>query len=1020
MKPLQLTLQAFGPFATTEHIDFCLLGSNPLFLINGPTGAGKSSILDGICFALYGATTGADRDATQMRCDSAEPALLTEVTLDFSLGENSYRVRRVPMQDKPKSRGEGTTAQAAEAQLWQLDDTEQHQLIVPKSVTQANTEIARLIGLDVDQFRQVMVLPQGKFRELLLADSRDREKIFSQLFATSIYKKIEDNLKSKAADIRQRVEGHNNQIRGILLSIDVSSEEDIASELAQLAPLREAAVVAREDAAKQKQLAEANRENAVGLRKKFAQLAAGEQELAGMLAQEPDIQAAQLALDRAIQAQNIYPGFQQQQVEAKKLAAAQEQVRRNKTVVASAQERIKQADQALISAKNAHTDVEVLNRKRLELERLQPKLLELEQANKALAAANKALSAERDTLKRAHEKHSKLAAELQENEARHRLLSDELESLGDKKLALQNMTIAHERRRELEKHRAQVVEQTKVKQQCDDNLLKTNELLADAEAEVTRKEFAWHTGQAALLALQLRDNEPCPVCGSKQHPAPHTSGLKTEPVTRQHVDAARNAADSARKMRDNSLREVDAASHALNTAQKDCQRLESQLGELAALSLAEVAAAAQEASLAVQELEAKQVQQKQVVSRIEVIKTGLADLAPQLETLSNSVNEARERVVREQTTVDALVADIPQAWRQLDTVNAELASTQKSIDALTNALTGAQEEQTAARSQLDKSASTLAAAQQHAGEQVLASGAANTAWSQALQKSSFAGTEEFSAAARSEEQQQALEKRITAYRSALDTLRGALNQMRADLAAKTPPDLAAIEAVLAQKVQQYNQADAALNALNERNNQLSAVQKKLLKAHEQHQELENQYKVIGTLSDVACGQTGNKISLQRFVLSVLLDDVLIQATQRLGRMSKGRYILIRKEDRAKGNKASGLELEVEDAYTGKARAVATLSGGESFMAALSLALGLSDVVQSYAGGIRLDTLFIDEGFGSLDPESLDLAIQTLIDLQASGRMIGIISHVSELKEQMPLRLDVSSGRVGSQIAVVGA
>ncbi|MDH5518888.1 MAG: SMC family ATPase, partial [Gammaproteobacteria bacterium] len=184
--------------------------------------------------------------------------------------------------------------------------------------------------------------------------------------------------------------------------------------------------------------------------------------------------------------------------------------------------------------------------------------------------------------------------------------------------------------------------------------------------------------------------------------------------------------------------------------------------------------------------------------------------------------------------------------------------------------------------------------------------------------------------------------------------------------------------------------------------------------------LDAEYAVYGTLSEVATGQTGNKISLQRFVLGVLLEDVLIQASQRLNKMTNGRYQLVRKEDRAKGNKASGLELEVEDSYTGKTRSVATLSGGESFLAALSLALGLSDVVQAYSGGIKLDTLFIDEGFGSLDQDSLDLAITTLIDLQASGRTIGIISHVTELKEQMALRVDVVSSNVGSSIRTVAA
>jgi len=186
---------------------------------------------------------------------------------------------------------------------------------------------------------------------------------------------------------------------------------------------------------------------------------------------------------------------------------------------------------------------------------------------------------------------------------------------------------------------------------------------------------------------------------------------------------------------------------------------------------------------------------------------------------------------------------------------------------------------------------------------------------------------------------------------------------------------------------------------------------------QQQKETEEQYKIIGTLADVASGKTGNKISLQRFVLGVLLDDVLIEASHRLKLMSKNRYQLLRKEERAKGNKASGLELEVEDSYTGKIRSVATLSGGESFMASLALALGLSDVVQAYAGGIRLDTLFIDEGFGSLDTDSLDLAIRTLIDLRDTGRMVGIISHVSELKEQIALRIDVLDKHHGSQIRI---
>ena len=198
MKPLTLTLQAFGPFAGTEIIDFQALGANPLFLINGPTGAGKSSILDAICFALYGESTGKEREAINMRCDYAKPNLLTEIILDFRLGEKDYRIRRLPTQEKPKNRGEGTTTQSAEAYLWRLEGAKIVELLVDKKVMDVNNKVQELLGLEAEQFRQVMVLPQGKFRELLMANSKEREIIFSQLFQTHIYKQIQEHLYEQA------------------------------------------------------------------------------------------------------------------------------------------------------------------------------------------------------------------------------------------------------------------------------------------------------------------------------------------------------------------------------------------------------------------------------------------------------------------------------------------------------------------------------------------------------------------------------------------------------------------------------------------------------------------------------------------------------------------------------------------------------------------------------------------------------------------------------------------------------
>lgn len=309
MKPLNLSIQAFGPFAGYEQIDFSLLGSNPLFLINGPTGAGKSSILDAICFALYGETTGKDRDPSQMRCDHADPNLLTEVVLDFQLGNCKYRVRRVPKQERSKTRSEGTTLQQSEAQLWLLDGSENGSLLVAKSVTDANNEIRSRIGLDVEQFRQVMVLPQGKFRELLMADSKEREKIFGQLFQTQIYKQIEEQLKAQASNIKQAVEDHQNQVKGILKSVEVNTENEVDDELEKLAPALNAALIAKEQAHQTQLNTIRALDEAKAVKQRFDTLAHKQAELDEKNARQGLFDSMATQLQISLRAQKMQPIF---------------------------------------------------------------------------------------------------------------------------------------------------------------------------------------------------------------------------------------------------------------------------------------------------------------------------------------------------------------------------------------------------------------------------------------------------------------------------------------------------------------------------------------------------------------------------------------------------------------------------------------------------------------------------------------------------------------------------------------
>jgi exonuclease SbcC len=1017
MKPLLLTIEAFGPFAGQESVDFTALGSNPLFLINGATGAGKSTILDAICFALYGQTTGAERDGSQMRCDFAKPDQLTKVTLKFSLGDKHYRISRVPQQEKPKSRGEGTTSHSAEAQFWELDGTVEGKLLVSKKVNDATARVQDLVGLDVEQFRQVMVLPQGKFRELLLADSKDREKIFSQLFQTSIYKRIEDLLKSKASGIKQAVENHQNQIRGILQAAEVNTEQEVSDELTTLAPGLATALVKREEAGRDKKASEIIKERSEQLIKRFNELEQKQTLFVNKQEKEPEFNAMQDRLDQALNAGSIEPLHANAQVSASRLIRIQQELATSVEKLKRSEQRQKSAVQVFNGAKTKAEEISPLTKQQLQLEQFEKQSIELRQSLKKRVLAQADVQASGSLLKDKEQEQAQLNSEQDTREQSIKVIQHELESLPEKQIALNKLEVHFQQRQELETSQQQEQSKIDVEVKAQQDYKAIQESFNQFEIAAKKAELSWHAGQAAILARDLRDDQPCQVCGSKEHPAPAAgeSGL----VDQADVEIARDTVANAREVMDCAKQDWDQAVNVLAQTRLECKRLRTGLGSLADRSLTALQETLSEYKGELAGLLAKQEKLGQLRKRIEAIKVEQSALKGAQEALAQQVDKHKVQLVMISTSVAQLLKSIPEKLRETSAIEEKLSAVKSYISKLEEALDKAIQEQTDARSEFDKTSSHHTALEKQLEEQLIQATETSTVWLEAIQNSLFATEIEFKAAVVEATEQEEMKVALAQYRSQLDSLTGAIAQMQKDVADKKRPDLEALEIALGEKTGVYHQADEIWRKMDGRNKQLQDIQKKLDLAHEKNEALEAEYKVIGTLSDVANGQTGNKISLQRFVLSVLLDDVLIQASQRLRLMSKGRYELVRKEDRAKGNKASGLELEVEDGYTGKTRSVATLSGGESFLAALSLALGLSDVVQSYAGGIRLDTLFIDEGFGSLDPESLDLAVRTLIDLQASGRMIGIISHVSELKEQMALRLDVISERNGSRIAIVG-
>ncbi len=965
MRPLRLVMTAFGPFPGREVINFEAFGVAPLFLINGPTGSGKTTILDAICFALYGKTTGDEREGAQMRSDLAAAEVLCEVEFSFLLHDRHFEIRRVPEQLRPKARGDGLTEQKPEAQLAEILADGSKQLLVSSKVSEATREIESLTGLSADQFRQVMVLPQGKFRQLLLAESVEREKIFSQLFQTGIYKRLEERLREKSAAIRREREACLQQRQGILEAVECDSAAAVDREISDLQGQVDAAREIRSRLETAYLAAHQDFGRAQALVNDFEQLSRVAAELVRLNQRESEITELKKRVAAAIQADRLRPVFLERDRCLQEQSFLAERLTETRATLTRARERLRQveAEREQLPHLNRERDDQHLTLRRMEqyregLERMTGLDRQLEdlQRQSTLYGSVRRL------------------AECDQQLAR-------LNDYSNQKRVLENL------KKKLEQVEA---EGLKLKQKYD-SMVVANKTL----------ELAWHQGQAALLAAELQDGAPCPVCGSQSHPAP--AATSEHLPSYQELEGARKTvaeqADRLEAVRDQ-FRELRAEVKQQGLVVNE---LEAGLGP--------------DPAAAVAQLKAQRAIEQQALEGFPA-----ADVTTLRQLDSDALSDSIQKMAEKQAVIkrerELLGKDLPLEFRDLQALE---SATRTLIDKISRCEKRIEEIGQAHReayAAVESASNAVQQSEQQHGQALIKAEAAARACHDSLVGSPFAAEEDYRAALLSEAELDAFQSRIDSFEGERLQLSGADRELRKKLEGQERPDLDMVERQFRAAEKSRTQADHHWRSLDSRLQALQNTRKKLDANQARLKELDDRYRVVGTVSDVASGQTGQKVSLQRFVLSVLLDDVLLEASTRLTRMSKGRYRLLRKEDRAKGNKASGLDLLVDDAYTGKVRPVATLSGGESFMAALALALGLSDIVQAYSGGVRLDTLFIDEGFGSLDPESLDLAIRTLVDLQSAGRMIGIISHVGDLKEQIPQRIDVVQQRTGSTVRLV--
>lgn len=926
MRPLRLTLSAFGPYAAETTLDLEKLGKGGLYLITGDTGAGKTTIFDAITYALYDHSSSGIREGSMLRCKYADDKTPTFVELEFEVHGVRYTVRRNPEYQRPKARGEGMTTEKADATLTYPDD--RPPVTKAKDVTAAVQEI---IGLDYNQFSQIVLIAQGQFTKLLNASTEERSRIFRKLFRTQRYAQLQERLQAEAAALNQQRTAQNAKLDSLLGGLQFSPEDPDAEALRALC-------------------AQTVPETALALLDALTarQAAALEEAGTALQATEAQLDTVQQQLGAAAQAQRL----------AQQLAARQAELAAAKPAL----------DAARAEADRHAGDAAQLDALTAQVTQAQSALA----AYDALDALCRQQTEARDAARLAAAQAHKRRTQLDSLNAALAATETELAALADadtRLLALQNRSAQLAQRGEalakLEQRLADCQRQAKAAHKAQENYRAAAAAQDEARARRDTLERAFLDAQAGLLAESLVEGAPCPVCGSTHHPArallPHTA------PTQAQVEAARQTAAEADRQAQNASAAAQSALAAANEAKTSLRRdAETLLPERfttpegtvpLTFALMTNVLAEENAALQTAQTDCKaQCRQTDADCRRKVqLEADRQAKTRQRPALEQSAAEADRSAAAQNASADALEGQI--AERRAALPYPRRADAQAALDKLEADRRTLRTGMETAQRKLKQAEQTVAAAE---------------AAVEALTAQQTAAQKELSA--RSAEE-------LTAQQTELTAARESLRSREKQLSAQLLP------------------------------NRKTAAQYRA--AAEARQALESRWQWVSALAATAGGTltSKQKIKLEAYIQMNYLDRILHYANTRLMQMTAGQYELERIGAENQRSQ-SGLDLGVIDHYNGTRRSVKTLSGGESFKASLALALGLSDEVQSSAGGIRLDTLFLDEGFGSLDEESLELAIRVLSGLTEGDRLVGIISHVGALKDRIDRQVVVHKARTG--------
>lgn len=919
MRPITLTMSAFGPYAAKTVIELDKLGTNGLYLITGDTGAGKTTIFDAITYALYGEASGNTRDVNMFRSKYAEPSTPTEVELTFEYAQKIYTVKRNPEYDRPKARGEGYTTEKANAELHYPDGR------VVTKLKEVNKAIVDIMGIDRSQFTQIAMIAQGDFLKLLLASTEDRKKIFQKIFRTQCYYQLQERLKQQTGDlakdygkigdsIRQYINGiacHPDDV--LMLEVDKAKKGELKNtEAVQLVEK----LIKQDDAAQQKVL-----------------------ERIGELDKQKQKIAAQLAV-------------------AENRKTTEEKKEKAKENLARETQRLKRLETEKNEAEAHQPEVQKAVEAIAKLEAQLPEYAEMQKKQTERTGLQKNLKEVAQKIKTEEEAAEKLARNIAEFKAEQASLQNAGAAQAAQKAEKDRLAEQQKDLEALKKEYAayQKLEAQLKKAQAD--YAQKSEDSGKMRAEYEHKNKLYLDAQAGILAETLTEGVPCPVCGSLEHP--HPAQKPENAPTKQELEICKAKAEEAEKATQEASSKASTCNGQVNTSRETLQaRGQKWLGTDAVEEMERLCSEKQQQTAAA--LQKAEQQLKEIEKQLGR-KAALDQLIPQKE---DELEQCKNRRGSYET--------------QQAGDGAKLQAAEKRLKELAEKLSYPSE------AEANQALQQLCEKKQ--------------AWGKAIQET---------------------QKAYDACAENLAALKGMLEGYQKTLQGMEKVDVQAVLAAQAEADQQKAVWQAQKNEISDRLAVNGPILENLRPQISQMEETEKRLQCVQALSDTANGKLSGKekIMLETYIQMTFFDRIIRRANVRLMVMSGGQYELKRRVNAENNRSQAGLELDVIDHYNGSERSVKTLSGGESFKASLALALGLSDEIQSSAGGIRLDTMFVDEGFGSLDEESLEQAVNALVGLTQGNRLVGIISHVSELKNRIDKQIVVTKEKSGGSKAEI--